>query len=283
MAEPNLINNGRFTQELQNWEVAVGSPSWVANQGYAAMGSVQMPAYLDEIRQSFTIARDKVYTLGIALRASAALMGTTNSLRVQIRDKAANLVLLPSWSLFTVAADTWEINRREVYLGAGRQYQIEITNRSQFVGATIFVDDVWLWPLAITRRQVAERIADKLGSLASDASLSTTPSGDKPEGDYTPAIDEALRVLGAVDTQTGKPDIRYIESEDVKPLLDLVNGGMLERLYNEYATQVDVAAGPIRESLSQRRQAIAEMMSGSAGGGLGPVVTRKLTREDWYK
>jgi hypothetical protein len=139
------------------------------------------------------------------------------------------------------------------------------------------VDDCWLWHVAITRAEIAERIDDKLGRLASDRSLSTALSGALTEGDYTYAIDAALRGVNSIDPETGGVDIRYLDPGSVLTVIDVGVHEMLERLQMDYATETDVSLGPRRESLSQKAATIGAILgSGGASQGSGQVVQRNL-------
>ena len=136
--------------------------------------------------------------------------------------------------------------------------------------------------MAITRREVAIRVEDKLGALASgDLSLGYAPSsGTKPEGDYTFAIDGGLRAVGAVDHSTNKPEIRAIEIGMVDTLIDAVGREMLEKIENEYLTKVDLKVGPHSESFSDISKNIREKLGGAGSSTPGGrVVMRNLTHD----
>ncbi len=97
------------------------------------------------------------------------------------------------------------------------------------------------------------------------------------EGDYTYAIDAALRAVGATDPEAGGVDIRWLDPENVLTAIDVTVQEMLERLQMDYATETDVSLGPRRESFSQKSATIGAILgSGGASQGSGQVVQRNL-------
>lgn len=114
-------------------------------------------------------------------------------------------------------------------------------------------------------------------------SLSTTPSGLLTEGSYTYAVDAGLRSVGAIDPDTGLPDARWLDEQTIQNALDYVEKQMLGQLQKDYAVEVDTRTGPYQQSLSQKREAITEMLGGAGGQGSGVVggvvVMRELTHD----
>lgn len=131
----------------------------------------------------------------------------------------------------------------------------------------------------MNRATIAATVHRKLGALATDASLSTTASGDQTEGSYTDAIDAALRQLGAYDPDTEALDATLVPIALHNTLLRVVEGEMLDRLQRHYALLTDRKVGSRDEKLSQIGAALARLgsSSGSSNRG-GPVIVRPLLR-----
>lgn len=131
------------------------------------------------------------------------------------------------------------------------------------------------------RATLAQTVHRRLRALAEDAGLSTTASGSQTEGDYTDAIDAALRALGLVDPDTGALDISFAQVAQHNSLIGMVSGEMLVQLEVHYATLTDIKVGDREEKLSQIRAAVRALGStaGTVAAGAGSVVAvRKLTR-----
>jgi hypothetical protein len=144
----------------------------------------------------------------------------------------------------------------------------------------IRIDDVWFWFVPVTRAQIAAQVHNKLGRVATERNLTITPSGTLTEGSYTYAIDAALRNVGAINPETGLPDVRYLNDTSVQNAIDATRREMLEQLQSDYAVEVDTRTGPYQQSLSQKRQAIAEILGGAggeSGSSTGGIVVRKMS------
>jgi hypothetical protein len=171
------------------------------------------------------------------------------------------------------AADAWAENSFSVGLAPGTTYILRLTN----VGAAgdVKVDDVWLWWVPVTRASLSSRVHTKLGRLASERSLSTTPSGILTEGDYTYGVDAGLRSVGAINPETDEPDVRWLEAGMLDTVLEAIEMEMLERLQRDFAVETDISLGSRSESRSQIAGAIEKLTSASGGGSRRPVM-RKL-------
>jgi hypothetical protein len=134
--------------------------------------------------------------------------------------------------------------------------------------------------LPISRAQIAAQLAASLAELVADAGLSSTPSSIGPEGDYTYAIDEALRQIGAVNVY-GDADVTQLLASEVNDVLDAAQTALLRRLRSKYALETDVTLGPRSESRSQIAGSIDEMLSG--GGSSMTIQFGKLTHKDWLR
>lgn len=268
----NLLTNGLFEGDLNGW-VTGGSASYSAGDGDGHYGVAVLPTGGGYIEQSFGVTR----ALSITLHVSAKPIGGApagSNLQAIISDGDGNTVR--TINLEPSTQDDWNEITNEQGLGAGQTYTLRIINND--FGADVRVDDVWLWFVPLTRAEVATRVHAKLGRLASQRSLSTAASGSLTEGDYTYAIDNALRAVGAINGWTGVPDPRWTDEDSIQDVLDLTERAMLERLSHDYAVEVDISAGPQSRKLSQIAASIDKKVGGGEGeGGGGRVIQRRLT------
>ncbi len=267
MSERSLLTNGRFLVDLSGWD-ETGSPAFSVGDGDDHYGVAALDAG-DAIAQDFAVPRARQYTLHLSIKCSVQI--TAGLVTAVITDGDGNTVktIQP-----TAAAATWMESETSLGLTPGSSYTLTITNVS--AGDAVKVDDAWIWAVAMTRAQLAARVADKLGQLATDRSLSLTPTGLLTEGDYTYAVDAGLRQIGAVDDETDLPDVRWLEAATLNAALDAIEREMLEQLRRDYAAFVDIRVGPHDEKLSQTGQALDRLVAGGAGGGAGRIVQRKL-------
>lgn len=271
----NYLDNGKFLDDVDHWTVS--GASYLASDGSDHFGIAVLEAAGNEyIEQEFVVPRTRLYTLHIAVKELVTALAA-GDLDIEIYDSDSVLVttLQP-----TANAATWTDYSTTVGLVAGENYKIKIINADATAHTNdIYVDDIWLWDVAISRSSVAAIVHDRLGALATDKSLSTAASGSLTEGDYTYAIDSALRRLGAIEPEGAVPDVRYLDISEVEDLIGLVITVMLEQLQIEYSSEVDISVGPRRESLSQISKAIGGLLGGSGGGAMGTVVERGLKHE----
>lgn len=108
----------------------------------------------------------------------------------------------------------------------------------------------------MTRAEIAARVHAKLGALATDNSLTTTPSGALTEGSYTYAVDDGLRAVGAFDETTGAPDVELLDVFYISAVQDYTLYNMLLQLQSSTAALVDTTVGPYSQSLSQKKSNI---------------------------
>lgn len=278
MAERNLLNNGRFLQDLSNWTVS--NAAYSAGDGDDHYGVAVLSTGGGYIEQSFSVPRVRLYSLHISVKPVTSAL-TAGQATVQIKDGAGNVVY--SANLTGATLNAWEENNIEIGLATGTTYTIRITNVNH--GANIKIDDAWLWFVPLSRSAIATRIHTKLGRLATDRSLTTTLSGALTEGSYTYAVDAGLRAVGAINPETALPDVRYLDAESLQTALDAVEREILEQLQRDYAVEVDIKVGQRSESLSQIGKALSEMTGGQTGtnksSGGGRIVMRKLRHGDY--
>jgi hypothetical protein len=335
MSEPNLLSNGRFLENLDDWTASAGAVFSVGD-GDDHYGVAVLPAG-DYIEQEFSVDRARSFSLHLALKSTEALTagkvtavlsddsgnvlttlqptapvvstwtettytvglvpGPTYTLRIANAGAAADVkvddcsekvaeeaaVPGPTYTLrianagaaADVKVDDCSEKVAEEAAVPGPTYTLRIANAG--AAADVKVDDVWLWFCPITRATLAAQVHAKLGRLATNRSLSTTPSGALTEGDYTYAVDAGLRLVGAINDETGLPDVRYLDAGDVDAALDAVEAQMMDRLYCDYSADVDIRVGPRSENLSQTADAINKVRGGSGAGSTGGrIVMRKL-------
>lgn len=272
MSERNHLTNGRFLHDLDNWTAS--GAEYSAGDGDDHYGVAVLSTGGDYIEQDFTVDGARTYTVHLSVKAvGSGLSGSQATLR--ITDGDGNTVLTQNLS---GTADTWTENTYTFGLAIGTTYTLRITNSS--ATGDLKVDDAWIWWVPMTRAAIAARIHAKLARLATQRSLSTSPSGSLTEGDYTYAIDAGLRQIGAINPETDLPDTRYIEANLLDTLLDAVEREILEQLQRDYAVEVDIQVGPRRENLSQIAGTIGKLTgSDQPGGSPGRVIMRKLRYE----
>lgn len=142
--------------------------------------------------------------------------------------------------------------------------------------------------MAVDRDTLARYVHRGISQLARGAAWSTASRSDGSDtlaqGDYTDAIDSALRELGYVDVD-GVPDESLVDALDFESLAESVTMKSLERLQAYYATVVDTVGGPIRIYRSQIAKALGTAVSSSTGrrlvtGGLGVITVTTLLEDD---
>ena len=247
--ERTALANGRFLHNLDGWAAAAGA-AYSAGDGDDHYGVAVLPTG-GQISQPFVVDEYRAFTLHLSAKADDA-SATPGSVTASVADGSGNAV--GTWNL-SAAADAWTEQTIQIGLAEGATYTLTLANVSHTTD--IKLDDIWLWWLPITRAAVAAQVARVLGALATDAGLSTTPSGELTEGDYTDAIDTGLREIGAINPVTDLPDIRQLETRQINDLLAATERAVLGRLQRYYATLVDTKEGPLEQKLSQIAAAVA--------------------------
>lgn len=272
-SERNHLSNGRFLHDLDNWTAS--GAEYSAGDGDDHYGVAVLSSGGGYIEQAFSLAQLRSYTLNLSVKAVGGDLSAGQA-TVRITDGDGSIVTTQNLS---GTGDTWTDNAISLGLAPGTTYTVRITNVS--AGDQVKVDDVWLWFVPITRANIAAAVNRKLGRVATDRSYSTAASGAQTEGDYTDAVDDALRSLGAINPETGLVDVRWLDENLVKSAIDTALQAMLERAAIDYGVEVDISLGPHSERLSQKREAVeklAGLVSGVGGGGGGnqQVTVRRL-------
>ena len=266
MVERSYIYNGRFLHSLTQWETSDAVYNAGDGDDHYGVAVLSVGGY---IQSTFTVPNIRSYSIHAAVKAVGASL-SAGQCQLIITDGNGNTVLTQN---LTGTADTWTDNDLSAGLSAGTTYTLKIINNS--ASGAVKLDDIWVWFVPLTRVQIATRIHAKLGRLATERSLTATASGALTEGSYTYAIDGGVRAVGAINPETGLPDVRYLDEENIQTALDFIEREMLEQLQRDYAVETDIRVGQRSESLSQISQALGNMASGGSKGG-GRIVMRKL-------
>lgn len=270
MAHPNRLYNADFARDLNSW-TPDGDAAHVVNQGYRELGAVHLPASGSAVQQAFSIGVGRPYMIEVAVCGASA----DGQLLLAIETGDEELVYA---SNLLFSDSEWSYHAERVGLAWG-----EYNLRLAYVDAACYVDDVSIAFVPATRQELARKTADRLGALAANANFSAGATQTSPEGDYTDAIDEGLRAIGAVDP-AGRPDVRYVDAESLTALLGSIELAMLNRLQRYWMTKTNYQLGPRTEYLNQIQAALLALTGGAVGGrpasaGRG-VQTRRLQHGD---
>ena len=241
---PNLLENGGFDGNLDEW---AGTGSIARSLGYPRLGCVQLDAG-ESIGQAQSVNEDQLYTLHYFYRLASGATLTVSYGSV-------------SQSHTGTPADAWREGVLVFALDAGASEDVQF----DAAAAAAYVDTVTLLGhgLPISRQGILSIVAARIADLATDASLSSAAADDTPEGDYSYAIDEALRQAGAAN-RWGDVDVTLLSADKVNDAIEATVTAMLQRLRGKYALTTDVSLGPRRESRSQIADSIDRMLSGGA-------------------
>lgn len=276
--ERSLLDNGRFLQNINSW--VQNNASYLASDGDDHFGVAILATGGGYIEQDFAVPDVRLYTLHLAVKGIGVAI-TNGQVTARITDGDGNTVV--TYNL-TADADTWTESNNTPGLTSGTTYTLRLTNVS--ASGNVYFDDVWMWFVPVTRAQIATRVHAKLGRLATERSLTTIASGALTEGSYTYAIDATLRVYGAINSETGLPDVRYLDENQVQAVIELARVEILEFLQTEYAVEVDTTTGPYSQNLSQKADIIGKIIAGGKGSGggssSGSVIQRNLNHNNGW-
>lgn len=260
----NLLQNGDFSRGLYEW---TGTGTIIRSDGYPRVNAAQLTDG-QSLAQDIGISVEQPYTLHYFYKLT-----TGATLTVAYGDVSQTHTGAP--------LDVWRegVLVFAVEEGDDANASVEISAAD----ATAYVDTLTLLfgGLPKSRGQIATDVAGMIAEFATDASLSTTASATGPEGDYSAAIDEALRAASAM-TRWGDPDVTKLLGNQVNMVVEGTKAAMLQRLRAKYALEVDVSLGPRSESRSQIASSLDEMLAGG-GGGDRRVSMGRLTHADWRR
>lgn len=258
----NLLQSGDFSRGLYGWS---GSGTISRSLGYPRVNCAQLAAG-QSLSQAIGISGEILYTLHYFYR-----LATGATLTVAYGDVSQQHSGLP--------ADVW----REGVL----VFSVENDGGNESVvisatGGTAYVDTIALMGggLPKSRAEIASTVAGMIPELATDAGLVTTPGASGPEGDYSAAIDEALRAIGAMNAW-GDIDVTMLGPGQVNNVLEAVKIAVLQRIRGQKALETDVSLGPRSESRSQIASSLDEMLAG-ASSDRRPKIAR-LYHGEWRR
>lgn len=263
----NLLYNGGFDGNLYRW---TGTGTIDRVNGYPRAGCVSLTngqsIYTD---QNIGVGENYPHTLHFFYQVATGATLTANYGSISQAFTGAPL-------------SVWREGVFSFALDSGGNSPV-LFNAS---GGACLVDSVTLLigALPVARAGIAAAVAERITALVTDASLSATASASGPNGDYSLAIDEALRALGAVNAW-GDPDVAALDPTKVNDVIDAAQSSLLaNRLRSQYALSTDTSLGPRDEKRSQIIGSIGTMLGGGGGkgGGGGQRVSMgKLTNGDW--
>lgn len=247
---PNRLFNGDISRDLTQW-TAAGAAVYLASQGNKELGSASLPSAGSSIEQSFSIGIGRPYMIDVSVKGTGV-----GNVTVSIINSEAVTV----WSSNLTVTASWVTHSTRVGLAWG-----EYTFKVAYSDVACYVDDLSVAFVPKTRAELAAIVSARLGALATNASMSTSSSGDNTEGDYTQAVNEGLRAVEAVDP-AGREDVRYLLAEVVDSCLGQIEFSMLKKLQRYWATRTDYTIGPRTENINQINNALLAL-TGSAVGG----------------
>lgn len=262
MSRPNRVYNGDLSRDLDNWSAA-GSATFVAGQGNLERGCARLPAAGAAISQVVSVPVSRTYTLQVATYGPVA-----GSVTATLTSDAGDEI----WSGSLTVGTTWKVREIDLGLPWG-SHTLALT----YDDVDVYVDDISLAHVVATRAALATMVHDRLGVLATDASMTTLASGAATEGDYTDAVDTGLRKVEAVDA-AGRVDVRYLTSDNLDACLGEIELAMLHRLHRYWSTKTGYTIGPRTEQLQQVSAGIERLIGIADGGRAGSGRTVKQRR-----
>jgi len=258
----NLLRNGDFSRGRYEW---TGDGAISRALGYPRLNCAQLAAG-QSLSQAQGISQEQLYTLHYFYQvASGATLTVGYGAVTQTHTGAPFEVWREGVLVFAVEA------------GEGNE-SVELTAS----GGVASVDTVTLLAggLPKSRAGIAAEVAGRIVDIATDAELTSDANTTGPEGDYSAAIDEALRAVGAVNSW-GDPDVTLLLPLKINDVIEAARMSILQRVRGKYALETDVTLGPRSESRSQIASSLDEMLAGS-GGSRRPSMG-KLGHGEWLR
>lgn len=259
----NLLRNGDFSRGLYEW---TGTGAISRALGFPRLNCAALDAG-ESLSQAQGISEQNLYTLHYFYQVAT---GATLTVGYGAYTNTHTGAPLSVWREGVLAF--------AVDMGEGNDSVSLSTS-----GGAAYVDTVTLLAggLAQSRAGIATLVAARMAAIASDQSFSTTPSATGPEGDYTAAIDEALRAVGCMNSW-GDPDVTLLVPAQINAVVESARSAMLQKARADYALQTDVTLGPRSESRSQIASSLDEILAGGGQGG-GRVTMARLDHGEWRK
>ena len=254
----NLAVNGGFSRGLYLW---AGSGTIERSLGYPRLNCARLAAG-QSLGQAVSIGAETYYTLHYFYRLTTGATLTVGYGAITNEHTGAPLDVWRE-GVLAFSAEAGEENGSIVLAAAG---------------GLAYVDSVsLLWgALAKSRAEIAGEVAARIRTLAAEKGLVATPGAGGPEGDYTAAIDEALRANGAMN-DWGDVDIGQLSAGNINAAIEGATGAMMELIRTMYALDVDVTLGPRSESRSQISKNLADLIGGGSGGGVAGTADRSAS------
>lgn len=256
----NLLSNGGFDGNLNYW---TGTGTIDRTLGYPRAGCAALAAGESLESDAVGLSENSLYTLHYFYRLASGATLTVGAGGVSQTHTGTPL-------------SVWREGHLAFALDAGVSDGVTVSS----AGGVAYVDSIalLLGGLPITRATLTSMISAQLRSLASDAGLLTIASDAGPNGDYSAALDEGLRVVGAVN-RWGDPDVTALDAAQINAVVEAAKGSMIQALRADYALQTDVRLGPRQESRSQIAGSLDKMLSG--GGASNRPTVARLRHGEW--
>lgn len=271
MSHPNRLLNGDVAQDLQNWTIANGA-AFIASQGNNELGAIHLANSGDSVTQQFTIGVGREYMVEVAGKAASA----AGSVTITIETDAGTAIYTASINLSTV----WQVWQQRVGLPWGTFNLI-----LAYADVACYLDDISVAWVIKTRAELAKAVHERLGVLATNASVSLLPVSGEGSW-YANAIDAGLRSVRAMDP-AGRPDVRYLNSDNVDACINEIELEALHKLHRYWATKTDYSIGQRTENQSQITAAIDRLIGTAVGGRAATagraVAQRRLIHRSTYE
>lgn len=270
MSHPNRLYNGDIAQDLDNWTPA-GNAAFIASQGFNELGAISLPGSGDSVSQDFSIGVGRPYMVEVAGKGTGS-----GSVTLTIATDDGVTIYTASIGLTT----SWQLWQERVGLPWGT-FTLTLT----YADVACYLDDVSVAYVVKTRAELAKAVHERLGVLATNASVSLLPvSGDGSW--YANPIDVGLRSVRALDP-AGRPDVRYLDSDTVDACINEIELEALHKLHRYWATKTDYSIGQRSENQSQITAAIDRLIGTAVGGRAATagraVQQRKLSHRSTYQ
>lgn len=265
-----LQPNGGFDQGLYKWS----GGNLASDRGYYRAPSAHLGAGDTLTSEPIQVVANTVYTVYFFAMFGGSNLKITFSFGGVTQEFKGNALPQNVWN------------------EGARQFAFTVDSSTQFT-AQVDAGEAWidaitlgLGALPIARSDLANMVAARLRTLATSAGLSATASAAGPNGDYTLAIDDGLRAVGAVDAN-GDPSVVMLAPAQISDAVAAAYQSILIGLRADYALKTDVSLGPRTENLSQIATSLDKMLGGGAAAGDagavagGGVAQSKLTYGDW--
>lgn len=250
MSHPNRLYNGDIAQDLNNWTPA-GNAAFIASQGFNELGAISLPGSGDSVAQDFSIGVGRKYMVEVAGKAVSGSGNVTLTIKTDdgVTIYTATISLTTSWQL-------WQ---ERVGLPFGT-----FTLTLAYADVACYLDDVSVAYVVKTRAELAKAVHDRLGVLATNASVSLLPVSGEGSW-YAEPIDVGLRSVQATDP-AGRPDVRYLDAGIVDACINEIELEALHKLHRYWSTKTDYSIGQRSESQSQITAAIDRLIGTAVGG-----------------